>query len=519
MKNNYSTKLAAIVPARTVLALALTVGLTGCASLTPEALQPAEVLTTAHADQAALTKDVEPLAGALTLEESVARAIKHNAERRLKAMEEAVAFGTFEAGKFDMLPKLVAAAGYRYRDRDLLTTSRDLETGDLIGARTISSSAEALTTELGFSWSLLDFGQSYYAAKQNGDRVLIAAERRRKAIHTLIQDVRTAYWRVVAAEKLGATVRATIVEAESALQDARKAETEMLRSPLEPLRYQRQLLENLRLLEVIEHELSTARVELASLTGLPLSQPIKVVEPAGGVNTAWLDAAVEDMEAHALALNPDLRESMYNARIAQQETRRAMLRFFPGLSFNYAHKSSDDEFLVHQAWNEAGAQISFNLLGLISAPAQMRLAEAGVALADQKRVATQMAVLTQLHIARLQYANAARQFERADAIAGVDSRITEHVANQEEAEKQTKLERVSQQTASILSALRRYQALSNTHAAASRLQATLGLEPTVEGSDGMPLAELTAAVARSLQAWESGKLPALPEVAAAPAQE
>jgi outer membrane protein TolC len=501
----------------TFASLALTALLLGgCATLDPQALNPAEIKAAVDGDRLGLSKDVEPLTGPLTLEEAVARAIKHNAERRLKAMEEAVAQGTFEAGRFDMLPKLVAAAGYRYRDKDLITRSEDSVTGlPSLANPYISSSREAVTTDLGFSWSLLDFGQSYFAARQNADRVLIAAERRRKAVHTLIQDVRTAYWRLVAAEKLGATVKRAIGEAEAALADARRVEDERLRSPIEPLRYQRQLLENLRLLEIIEHELSTARVELAALANLPLGQPIRVAEPAGAVNTAWLELPIEEMEAHALMLNPDLRESLYNARIAQQETRRTLLRLFPGLSFNYTLKSSNDDYLIHDRWKDAGAQLSFNLLGLLAAPAQMRLAEAGVALADQKRMATQMAVLTQLHLARLHYANAARQFSRADAIAGVDARIAEHVAHQEQADKQTRLERVSQQTTAILSELRRYQALSNAQAAASRLQATLGLEPVVAGSDDQPLPELTAAVARALAVWESGKLPPLPETPAA----
>lgn len=492
----------------TVVASALL--LSGCASLAPEALKPAEIATTVEADKSALTQGIEPLSGPLSLEEAIARAIKYNADRRFKAMEEAVAYGNFEVGTFDMLPKVVASAGYRERDKDLITRSKDSVTGaPSLANPFISSSRDATTTDLGFSWSLLDFGQSYYAARQNADRVLIAAERRRKALHTLIQDVRTAYWRVVAAQQLSTALRVSIAEAEGALKDARKAEDEKIRSPLEPLRYQRQLLENLRLLETIEQELSTARIELASLTVLPLAREIKVVAPTSQVNTQWLNLPLEQMEEHALQRNPDLREGMYNARIARQETRRALLRIFPGLSFNYGYKSSDDSYLINQNWTEAGAQISFNLLGLLSAPAQMRLADAGVALADQKRMATQMAILTQLHIARLQYASAAHQFERADAIARVDSRIASHIANQEQAEKQSKLERVSQQTASILSQLRRYQALSNAQAAASRLQSTLGLEPAaiVVAADAAPLAELTATVAAALKGWDEGKLP------------
>jgi hypothetical protein len=59
----------------------------------------------------------------------------------------------------------------------------------------------------------------------------------------------------------------------------------------------------------------------------------------------------------------------------------------------------------------------------------------------------------------------------------------------------------------VLSQLRRYQALSNAQAAASRLQATLGMEPAVEATAEMPLAALTAAVGKSLQTWDQGALP------------
>jgi hypothetical protein len=118
-------------------------------------------------------------------------------------------------------------------------------------------------------------------------------------------------------------------------------------------------------------------------------------------------------------------------------------------------------------------------------------------------------VLSQVHIARQQYANTARQYERADAIAEVDGRIAQHVANQADAQKQSALDRISQQSTSVLSQLRRYQALSNAQAAASRLQATLGMEPVISGSSNMPLADLTAAVAQSLQTWNQGQLPSL----------
>lgn len=484
--------------------------LAGCANLKPETLQDADLVQQAKAVKVKQDSVVEPINGPLSLEEAIARSIKYNAERQVRIMEEAMAYGTLDLANFDMLPKLVANAGYRSRDTDLLTNLRAGPNSPITPGSTISSSRQATTTDLSFTWSLLDFGQSYYTAKQSGDRVLIATERRRKALHNLVQDVRTAYWRVVAAEKLGQSVRDTIQEAEAALNGSEAAESSAMRSPLEPLRFQRQLLENLRMLELVEHELSSARIELATLAALPAGSNFTVVEPQTQINTKWLDINPADMELQAVVNNPDMRESLYNARVASDEAKKAITKMFPGVSFSYGTKGTNDEYIVNQHWNEAGAQISFNLLGILSAPTAKRLADMGIAMADQRQVATQMAVISQVHIARLNYANAAKQYMRADKIARVDNRMAEVVTARAKAESQSRQDSVAQQTASILSALRRYQALSNAQAAASRLQATLGLEPVVMSAEGKPLPEVVQAVQQSLKNWEAGELPKLP---------
>ena len=484
--------------------------LAGCANLKPKALQDADIVKQAQTVKGKQTAAVEPINGPLSLEEAIARAVKYNAERQVRIMEEAMAYGTLDLANFDMLPKFMANAGYRSRDSDLLTNLRAGPDSPITEGNTISSARKATTTDLSFTWSLLDFGQSYYAAKQSGDRLMIATERRRKALHNLVQDVRTAYWRVVAAEKLGLSVRNTMQEAEAALKGSEAAESSAMRSPMEPLRFQRQLLENLRMLELVEHELSSARIELATLAALPSGSNFTVVEPQAQINTKWLDMNPADMELQAVVNNPDMRESLYNARIARDEAKRAMLKMFPGITFSYGNRTTNDEYIVNQRWNEVGAQISFNLLGILSAPTAKRLADMGISMADQRQVATQMAVISQVHIARLNYANAAKQYMRADKIARVDSRMAEVVTARAKAESQSRQDSVAQQTASILSALRRYQALSNAQAAASRLQATLGLEPVVMAAEGKPLPEVVQAVQQSLKNWEAGELPKLP---------
>ncbi len=487
------------------IAMALAaLALSACSTIAPVPLTSQALLPANQADLSAMRKDVQPISGALTLDEALARALKYNLERRAKMMEEALAFNQLDVSHFDMLPRLVAQAGYAVRNNDRISQSRNTEDGTLSPSRFVSQDRAHEMLELGFTWNLLDYSLGYYGTRQQADRVLIASERRRKAMHVLMQDVRTAFWRAASAQKLRDDVSKTITLAEEALVDSRKAEAERVRNPIDALRYQRQLLENLRLLESIDQELSSAQVELATLINAPIGKPIPIAESdANLADASVLRVTMQAMEEAALAQNADLREQHYNARIAREETRRTLVRLFPNVSFSYGIKYDSDTYLVNRNWNEAGLQFTFNLFNLMTGPTQIKLAEAGVALADQRRVATQLAVLSQVHLARLQLLNARNQFERADAIYATDVKISELVRNRETAQAQSKLDSVSNATAAILSLLRRYQALAQVQAAENRLLANLGMEPKIGSTGELTLEQLTEQVKNNGNPWRA----------------
>ena len=490
----------------TATSLAVLGALNGCA-VTPQPLSIEEQQQITSRDRSAAQRDVEPLQGPLTLSDAVARALKYNLDHRTRLMEQAVALGQFDLSRYDMLPKLVASAGYSSRDNENISRAKDSVTGlPSLANPYISSDKSHTTTDLGLTWNLLDFGVSYFNAKQNADRVLIASERRRKAMHLLVQDVRSAFWRAASAEKLEKEVQNTIALAESALNDSRRIEAEQIRNPIEALRYQRTILENLRILESIRQELTTARIELAALINLPPGSNFSIAEPTGdALKPPRINLPIEQMEELAVANNADLREQFYNARIAVEETKKSLLRLFPNISFNYNLRHDTNSYLVNKSWQEAGAQVSWNLFSLLSVPATMRYTEANEKLAEQRRIAVQMAVLAQAHLARQQYENAYTLFERADAIWQVDQRLHEHTANREVAATQSKLERISTNTSAIISLLRRYQALSQVYAANSKVQSSLGLEPVISDISTTSLDNLRQEIDKSLRDWEQSK--------------
>ena len=491
-------------PTRIALATSLALlTLSGCVTL-PEAFTREEIKATAAEDFALARKDVAPLTAPLTLEEAIARGLKYNLDHRTRMLEQALAGGQLDAGRYDMLPKVLASAGYQSRNKS--SNSYAPQPGGDGPSDTeapVSADNTHSTSDLGLSWNILDFGVSYYTSKQNADRVLVAAERRRKAMHQLIQNIRTAFWKVASAQRLQAEVAQTIRESETALEDSRKVSLERVKAPVEALRFQRNLLENLRTLEGIERDLAAARIELAQLINVPPGTDFKIAEPASfALDDRLLGANMERLEELAITNNADLREQFYSARIAAVETRKALLRLFPAITLNYTDKRDSNSFLVNKHWTETAAQLSFNLINLLSGPSQMDVAEAGARLAEHRRSTMQMAILAQLHLARQDFDTAQRQFKRADAIWDVDNKLFEYTARGEAEKTQSQLSKIASRTSAILSQLRRYEALSRAHAAASRLQATLGLEPRIGNLDELSLTEVRQLIEAALRDWQ-----------------
>jgi hypothetical protein len=116
-------------------------------------------------------------------------------------------------------------------------------------------------------------------------------------------------------------------------------------------------------------------------------------------------------------------------------------------------------------------------------------------------MATQLSVMTQVHLSRLAVINTRSQFERADAIYTTDSKISEIMRNRQSVQAQSKLDLVSTETSAILSLLRRYQALAQVQVAESRLVATLGMEPQIGSTGELSLKELTEQLRKTQAPW------------------
>jgi outer membrane protein TolC len=490
------------LPTLAVLVAALV--LAGC-TVTPKLATQEEVRDRVTADTALMYVNQAPINGPVTMEEAVARSLKYNLDYRLKKMESALSLGLADYASYDMLPNLLATAGYKTRNNDSGGTS----IGILDGVQSLrpSTSEERSHTLAGaeFSWNVLDFGVSYYRARQQADQYLVAEERRRKVVQNLVQDVRAAYWRALGAQRLSAQTKDILERANLALARSREAETQRVVSPAQALNYQRALLDAISFLNQRRLDLEFANRELAALMN---------VEP--GINFVVAEAVeaklpappndVRKLEDMALLQRPELREEDFKKRITADEARRQILGMLPGISLDAGVQYDSNNLLNSNSWSQGGVRISWNLLRLLALPTLKSTQEQQVRTDQARRMALSMAIMTQLRVGVERYRLAVEDFKLADTAAQVDKRLADYTRASVTAKLESELEAIRTQARAVLGNYQRANTYATAQIAFGRLYNTLGFDPLPDDFEGNALPQLTERVRVHLKSTEEDSL-------------
>ncbi len=503
-------------------ALASALWLAGCA-ITPAPLDVSDALSDGQADQKILADTAQAPAQRITLEEAMARALLHNRERRVQMMESAMASHQLAVSRFDMLPQLAANAGYTQRDRLAGSSSGVLENGQILRSSpptySVSADKRSETNSLALSWNILDFGLSYLRGQQAADRLLIAKERERKAVHNLMQDVRTAYWRAISAQKLLQQTGPLRVRVQQALVDSRRIENLRLKNPMDALSYQRDLLDVRRSLEALHKDLLDARTSLVTLMGLAPSMPIELVEMREeDYKVPVLKADMSTLERSALALRPELMELRYQKRITEKEGRAALLGLLPGLSLNTGAYKDTNDYLLYNNWTSYGATLGLNLFNVLKAPSVNELTDAQNKLSKERRLALTAAVLGQVHLSRFALENAKDQYETSSDYLQVVRKIRQQVKQMRTAERSGELDLIREEMTELLADLRRDVAYAELQNSYGRIFVSAGLDPLPSTPTSVDVASMSTAMREEINAWDKGEIGVILEPLASQAQ-
>jgi outer membrane protein TolC len=485
----------------TVLAALAAVLLGGCA-ITPNPLTQDEVKQRVIDDKRQMYSNQEPIKGPLAFADIAARALKYNMDYRLKVMEEALAQGQLDLSSWDMFPRILANAGYVTRNNDQFSRSVTQSGGTLISNPNFSSGIDKTRTTAGleFSWNLLDFGVSYFRAKQLADQAIIADERKRRVAQNMLQDLRNAYWRALGAQRLMKSMDETMVKANGALGRARQVEAQGLLPQSQALAYQRALLDATTLLQVRRQDLELAKVELMALMNLAPGASFTLADVADPTLPA-MPNNIGQLEDYALLNRPELREEDYKKRVTKNEVYKQYASLLPGISFDYGLQRDSNKFLLNNTWAEGAMRISQNLMKLATIPSLNRTMNAQKEVDEARRMAQAMAVLTQVRVATARYGLSKDELDQVVESASVDQRLANYAKAASTARVDSELEVIRTETRALLSSYQKHISYANAQAAWGRLYNSLGLDLLNVNRD-MNLASLTQAIETSLNQWQ-----------------
>jgi outer membrane protein TolC len=483
-----------------VLSLAL---LTAC-TRAPEPLDMDAVTLELRSDLNQLGSVAVPLDEPLRLYQAIARAILYNREYRLSIMEAALSQRQYDLAKTNMLPALTLSAGYSGRDNYAASASTTFTNNrpDPLPSSpsySVSQDKNRSTSSAAFTWNILDFGLSYVRAGQSADRRMIAIERQRKVVHNIVREVTSSYWRAIAADNLLDELGPLLRRVEEALADSRRIEQRRLTPPVEALIYQKELLEIRRTLHTQQRSLMTAKLELSQLMGFLPGQQFTLAKVEYIIPEIAMNISL--MENTAMMSRPELMETRYQKRISQSEVRAALLSMMPNLSLTASANSDDSDYQKHNDYVEMGAQVSYNLLSAFSGPKNRDVAKAGVDVAEERRLAMAMAVVSQVHIANMNFVQSRQDYRVAEEYLDVSKRLTKQTRDAQKVAKFGELEVIRQEASLLLANLRRDIAFAELQNSFSTVYASVGLDVVPSHLEDMSIANLSQAITQSLKKW------------------
>ncbi|MCB1519000.1 MAG: TolC family protein [Hyphomicrobiaceae bacterium] len=449
--------------------------LAGCA-VSPVALTDVELAELADQKLADVTADQDPITGAVDLQEAIARALKYNLDHQVGLAEQAVRERELRLAHFNLLPGVVASSGYAARDSFNASNSVNVLTGNQSLATSTSQEKKLRTSDIAFSWNILDFGLSYVRARQAADKVLVQSELRRKVAVRIVENVRATFWRAVSAQRLLGQVQRVEAEARDVEREARQLSADGQTSRMTALTYEREIVELQRTIGELTRELNTALAELGALMNVQPGTRIRVAASAP-VLPSLPSGRMADLIHVAMVNRPELREVQYQKRINEHEAHAALLEMLPGLSLVAGGNYDSNDFLLNNNWVNWGAKAGWNLLKVFSYPARRDVIEEQDTMFETRSLAVTMAIMTQVYVSRVRYAHAAKEYRTARRYRDVQRELRNQIRTEAAAGRVSRQTKVREELNTLVAEAKLDLAYAAVQSAFANVETSLGRDP------------------------------------------
>lgn len=366
-----------------------------------------------------LTPDFEDRSLVLTLDDIINIALERNLDIRVKLQEAAIQHEKATGEAFTMLPALTASGVTSWRNRS--TASTQIQNG-VVSSPIVSSPQRVEQWDVTATWNLLDFGVSYYRARQEHNREIGLLFQYQRQSQNLILDIYKSYWKGVMAQRAIKDSQYLIEVSTRQTEDIEKQMHARNLPEIAGLKTETLIADMRVKVNKYASDYEASKAELAGLMGL---SPFVCFELAP-VDITEVNIELGDMcELEELALNnrPELFAADRDEKISADEVRISVLELAPNASLFSGRNYDANPFLVHHFWNITGVRASWNLLGMPQRFAEIRQARAKTGLAKESRLALSVGVMSQVHLANIKYTDSLENYKLANNLAVVSERL------------------------------------------------------------------------------------------------
>lgn len=473
----------------------------------PEAITPSEHAERAQQDYAKIYDGYVPVDRPIGLSDALARALKYNYDAQLSRAQISLQDQQVDMAMAAMLPRLALNAGYTARNNDPAAQSINERTKQISLDYAFSEEPTHVTAGPEFTWTVLDFGLSYYQAKQQGYQSYVAVERRRKVIDDIVRKVQDSYWKAAVASAILPRLKPLLVRAQHVLDASREATRRQLAPDMPMLEFQREMTQVVGQLHHIDTDLNDARAQLATLINVPTNAPLALIGQDIDLRQPAVATDTHKLEEIGLYLRPELREEAYKERIDRQDVYKEILKMMPGFgilaNFNY----DSNKYLYNNTWGSVGVQAGFNVANIIKGPKAISAAKEAVEVSKTRRLALSVAVLSQINLAYQAYATSLDDMQTSREVLDVEQKMSSVSRNARVANSLSEAQLVQRELEEIVAELNYYHNVIQARYSLVNLYISCGVDlvpPTVELDD---LGKMSRELMDPTSPWINGKLP------------
>lgn len=417
----------------------------------------------------------------LTLEDAILYALENNLELRVAKLNEEITDKETLVEKLRMLPSLRADASWRRRDvlrkSDVYNWQIDQDQEDF----TVSELKENSFANLVLTWNVLDTLMQYIRAGASEMREEVLRQQRTRQAQQLALDVTRAYWNAAAVEDALDYVHVVEDNLKRVKRNMERSVAGGAMDRMAAADAEMRLKELELTIRQLQANLSRERLELARLMGLNQNVQFTLARPplkpviAKLPHTKELD--IDTLEEYALLHRPELFASDMQVLIQKEEAKNKVISMFPGLSVFAGTHYEDNRLLLSNNWNTIGAGVGLELLDLPAKYVALQGQKKAVEMAKSQRLMTTVGVITQVHIALLDYAIKVDRFRLLDETYKLSSDLYGMAEEKNRAGRLPELAVTQRNLEEMAAKLRRDEAVVDLLVAHKRLCVSIGMDP------------------------------------------